>query len=280
MDDNKDYFGPLTGMVKPKFAIIDTALKASSYDNLSDLHIYVDLTGIIYKTFKHSKLITEMQYTDINDNNSLDIVMAADILKILSHWLLYLNKRNVNGKIVLMMNGYDLDEMVEHSVYNMYMKTHMSKMNNGSIAHKFWKSAISIVKQLIDYIPNCYLVDKCDFDVYVLPHLLDGNYGNCHTLIMSTEPIFSTYSMLPNHTVIISKIRKIGIIHQFDNVEIIQSLTHVNEPTMSAFVKNPVFYNTMIGIIGDENRGLMSIQIQISIITINYKLKKCQQFNN
>lgn len=265
MDDN--HFGPLTGMVKPKFAIIDAALKNNSYDNTSDLHVYVDLTDIIYRTLKHSKLINEMQFSETEQKN-FDIIMAADILRIFHHWLLYINKRGVSGKVVMIMNGYDMTKVVESEQSKLYLINHRSRMANSSIVHKYWKSAISIVKKLVDYIPNCYFVDTNEFDAYTVPYILDNDNKSCHKLIMTSAPIFTTYNMLPEYTVIVSKIRKSGIIHQFDNTEIIQSLTHVDEPMMSAFSRNRVFYNIILGIVGDESRSLLSIQIQISIMTL------------
>lgn len=251
-----DYtLGRLCAVIKPKYKVISTIL-GEDFRPTNGLDVFLDLNSVVEATLSSTKYLSSMMFaSDVEED------MVSSILYIVKHWKDFCRRYETDTRIFLMINSFDLDaEMYEHTQLKSYLIPMKNKYNHERLNQLtyYWKDSLKKIKNVMDYIPGCYLVqsDKCDS--YVIPNLLD-EYTSRQRIVVSGSSLFTNYHYMNNTKIIYSRYRVTGMAQLSDPIMIVQALSKIDEPIVETFAKNKVFYNLLSAIIGDKNRGMIGL---------------------
>lgn len=246
--------GRLCAVIKPKYKVISTIL-GEDYRPTHGLDVFLDLNSVVETTLSSQKYLNSMMFADDVEED-----MVSSILYILKHWKDYLRKFDTDTRIFMVINAFDECDMYEHSQLKSYLipMKHKYQSDRYNQLMYYWKDSLKKIKNVIDYIPGCYLIqsDKCDS--YVIPNLFD-TYKERNRIVVSGSSIFTNYHYMENCKIIYSRYRVTGMAQLSDPIMIVQALSKIDEPVVETFAKNKVFYNLLSAIIGDKNRGMIGL---------------------
>jgi hypothetical protein len=250
-----DYtLGRLCAVIKPKYKVISTIL-GEDFRPTNGLDIFLDLNSVVEATLSSQKYLSSMMFaSDVEED------MVSSILYIVKHWKDFSRKYETDVRIFLMVNSFEDTEMYEHSQLKSYLVPIKHKYANERLNQLmyYWRDSLKKIKNVMNYIPGCYLIqsDKCDS--YVIPNLLD-DYTSRQRIVVSGSSLFTNYHYMNNTKIIYSRYRVTGMAQLSDPIMIVQALSKIDEPIVETFAKNKVFYNLLSAIIGDKNRGMIGL---------------------
>ena len=250
-----DYtLGRLCAVIKPKYKVISTIL-GEDFRPTNGLDIFLDLNSVVEATLSSQKYLSSMMFaSDVEED------MVSSILYIVKHWKDFSRKYETDIRIFLMVNSFEDSEMYEHSQLKSYLVPIKHKYANERLNQLmyYWRDSLKKIKNVMNYIPGCYLIqsDKCDS--YVIPNLLD-DYTSRQRIVVSGSSLFTNYHYMNNTKIIYSRYRVTGMAQLSDPIMIVQALSKIDEPIVETFAKNKVFYNLLSAIIGDKNRGMIGL---------------------
>jgi hypothetical protein len=140
---------------------------------------------------------------------------------------------------------------------NKYRQDRFSKLK------EYWNSALQKVSVIMKYIPNSYIINCNRFDSLVFPELISGDREK---IIVTASSMMTNYTYIPKSYVLYSRFSNEGISSINDPIMIVQSISKIDDPIMSTFCQNRVFYNLLNAIIGDFERGIIGLS-QMGITT-------------
>lgn len=250
-----DYtLGRLCAVIKPKYKVISTIL-GEDFRPTNGLDIFLDLNSVVEATLSSQKYLSSMMFaSDVEED------MVSSILYIVKHWKDFSRKYETDVRIFLMVNSFEEGDMYEHSQLKSYLVPIKHKYANERLNQLmyYWRDSLKKIKNVMNYIPGCYLIqsDKCDS--YVIPNLLD-DYTSRQRIVVSGSSLFTNYHYMNNTKIIYSRYRVTGMAQLSDPIMIVQALSKIDEPIVETFAKNKVFYNLLSAIIGDKNRGMIGL---------------------
>ena len=259
--------GICTGYLKPKYRTISTFL-GEGFIPKKGLDVFIDFNTFISALSSYQKYMNNLPFTE-----HADVDIISSFLYTYKHWKDYTRKWD-NVRIIGYINDFKMEGLAESSQLKSYMIPYTNKFSQERFKQitYYWDEAVKVVEKILKYIPGMYLI-KCNrFDSYVIPNLLeDYEQTNTHRIIVSGNPLMTSYQYLPNTTIIYSRFNHNGLSQLSDPFMIVQSITKINEDVLDTFTRNNVFYNILNAIVGDFERGLIGIP-QASITSIAYGL--------
>lgn len=259
--------GPASGILKPKYRVISSLL-GDDFNPNGGLDVYLDLNTFITQLSSYSKYLQSLPFS-----NNAEADLVATILMIVKHWKDFTKKWD-NSRVFLIFNEFEMANSIpEQNEIRSYLHPHMNKYKNDKYSQLVYyvTEALNKIKIVLDYVPSCYLIRCKDFDSLVAPNILDNYNKNKRTrIIVSGNPLMTNYVYMPNCKVIYTKFRHTGSVQMSDPLEIVQSLSKINDEVMKTFIMNKVFYNLLNAIIGDFDRGICGLtQCGISCFAVD-----------
>lgn len=250
-----DTIGCLTGLLKPKFRVISTAL-GEDFNPTEGVDFFLDLNTVVSALSTSNKFLTKLPFSDGCDMN-----IISNILGILLHWKKF--ARNMNDvRYFIIVNDMEISALAEKDALKSYLTPFVNKMSGERYKQfvYYWNEAIKRVEIILKYIPSSYFI-KCDsFDSYVVPNIMwDYEHTNRHRVIVTGNPFFTNYVYMKNAHIIYSRYNGFKINQLFEPAMIVQSVSKIDEDVMTTFIKNRVFYNILSEIIGDFDRGIIGL---------------------
>ena len=250
-----DYtLGRLCAVIKPKYKVISTIL-GEDFRPTNGLDIFLDLNSVVEATLSSQKYLSSMMFaSDVEED------MVSSILYIVKHWKDFSRKYETDIRIFLMVNSFEDSEMYEHSQLKSYLVPIKHKYANERLNQLmyYWRDSLKKIKNVMNYIPGCYLIQSKKCDSYVIPNLLN-DYTSRQRIVVSGSSLFTNYHYMNNTKIIYSRYRVTGMAQLSDPIMIVQALSKIDEPIVETFAKNKVFYNLLSAIIGDKNRGMIGL---------------------
>lgn len=261
--------GPLTGILKARYKIVSTIL-GETYDVPNGVDIYIDFNTFVKSLSTYQKYLSYLPFA----GPDVEVDLMSSFLTTLNHWKNFAKKWE-NVRIIGIMNGFELSKLAERKVLKSYLIPHEHKYKNDKYAQftYYMTEAIKKVQTVLKYVPNMYLITTTEFDSNIIPMIMDDyEKSGRKRIIISGNPLMTAYHMMPNTKVIYTKFRRSGSQQISDPVQIVQSISKVDEDDVVAeFTKSKVFYNLLNVIIGDFDRGILGLT-QIGITTFAYNL--------
>ena len=247
--------GILSGMIKPKYLMIKSAL-GDSFDHSHGVDVFIDLNTFITSMLTSRNYLSSLPF---NENAQSDIV--SSFIHIALHWKNFTRQWD-DTKIYMIMNDYDAGECCEHSIIKSYLHQYKDNISGDRYTQlKYYLTeSITLTQKVLQFIPNIYLIKCSDFDSLVFPNVIKGyEVNNRKRIIVTGNNLFTGYIFEPNCKVIYSKCRHTGISQVFEPDMIVRSISKIDDDIMSVFTKNRVFYNMLNVIIGDFDRCLIGM---------------------
>ncbi len=262
--------GPVTGALKTRYKVASTIL-GELYDAPRGLDIYIDFNSFVKSLSTYNKYLNYLPFS----GPEVEVDLISSILTTLNHWKNFARKWD-NVRIIGIMNAFTLKPtIIERKQLKSYLIPYEHTFQNDKYQQftYYVSEAIKKVQTILKYVPNMYLIASDSFDSMVIPNIMeDYQKTGKNRLIISSDPFMTGYHTLPNTKVIFSKMRRNGPQHISDPIQIVQSISKVDdEDSVSEFTKNPVFYNLLNDIVGDFNRGILGLT-QLGITTFAYNL--------
>lgn len=262
--NNREYsIGPITGLLKPKFSTI-SAILGEDFSPQNGLDIFIDLNTLVTALSSSAKFMNSLPFSQ---ENRVEIDIISNLLMIMKHWKDFSRKWE-NVRLFMIVNDFEMGGMPEQEILKSYLIPFINKYQQDRFSQfvYYWNESIKRVEIVLKYVPNSYLIHTNRFDSYVIPNLLD-DYATSgrYRILITGNPLFTTYSQMNNISVIYRKYKHNGMSQLSDPLMICQSISKIDDDIMKAFITNKVFYNLLNAIIGDYDRGILGLtQIGIS----------------
>lgn len=260
--------GVITGMLKTRYKVISTIL-GELYNPTKGLDIYLDFDTFIKSLSGYQKYLNYLPFS----GNDVEIDLISSFLTTLNHWKNFAKKWD-NVRIIGIMNSLTSEKICERKHLKSYLIPYQHKFKNDKYQQftYYLTEAVKKTQTILKYVPNMYLITCSEFDSLVFPNLLDDyQKSGRERIIVSGNPLFTGYHMLPNTKVIYVKFKRSGVQQLSDPVMIVQSITKVEDDIVSEFTKNKVFYNLLNVIVGDFDRAILGLT-QVGITSFAYNL--------
>lgn len=244
--------GPATGLLKPKYRVINTLLGEGF--NPRGLDVFIDLNSVMSAITLTNAYVSALPFTE---NAEKDII--SSLLFTFKHWKDYTRKFQ-DVRIFMMINDFEMVNLDESEASSSYLMPHTNKFRQErfDLLKKHWNNAMEKVSVILKYIPGAYFI-KCDrFDSFVLPEILSDS-SERFKIVITSSSLMTNYVYIPHSYVIYSKFSNPGTTQLSDPTMIVQSITKINDPIMSTFCQNKVFYNLLNAIIGELERGIIGL---------------------
>lgn len=253
--DLKDIIGCITGLLKPKFRVISTAL-GEEFNPTEGVDFFFDLNSIVTALANSNKFLSKLPFSE---GCEMDII--SNTLGILLHWKKF--ARNLTDvRYFIIVNDMQISALAEKDAIKNYLTPFVKKMDGERYKQfvYYWNEAIKRIEIILKYVPSAYFV-RCDkFDSYVVPNLMwDYEHTNRHRVIVTSNPFFTNYVYMKNAHIIYSRYNGYKINQLFEPAMIVQAVSKIDEDVMTTFIKNRVFYNILSEIIGDFDRGIIGL---------------------
>lgn len=261
--------GPITGTLKARYKVISTIL-GELYDAPKGVDIFIDFNTFIKSLSTYQKYLSYLPFA----GNEVEVDLMSSFLTTLNHWKNFARKWD-NVRIIGIMNAFEFQKLAERKTLKSYLIPHENKFKNDKYAQftYYVTEAVKKVQAILNYVPNMYLITSTEFDSIMIPNVLD-DYAKSgrNRIIITGNSLMTAYHMIPNTKVIFTKFRRSGSQQISDPVQIVQSISKVDEDdVVGEFADNKVFYNLLNVIIGDFDRGILGLT-QIGITTFAYNL--------
>lgn len=261
--------GPITGILKARYKVISTIL-GELYDAPKGVDIFIDFNTFIKSLSTYQKYLSYLPFA----GNEVEVDLMSSFLTTLNHWKNFARKWD-NVRIIGIMNAFEFQKLAERKTLKSYLIPHENKFKNDKYAQftYYVTEAVKKVQAILNYVPNMYLITSTEFDSIMIPNVLD-DYAKSgrNRIIITGNSLMTAYHMIPNTKVIFTKFRRSGSQQISDPVQIVQSISKVDEDdVVGEFADNKVFYNLLNVIIGDFDRGILGLT-QIGITTFAYNL--------
>ena len=253
--DLKDIIGCITGLLKPKFRVISTAL-GEEFNPTEGVDFFFDLNSIVTALANSNKFLSKLPFSE---GCEMDII--SNTLGILLHWKKF--ARNLTDvRYFIIVNDMQISALAEKDAIKNYLTPFVKKMDGERYKQfvYYWNEAIKRIEIILKYVPSAYFV-RCDkFDSYVVPNLMwDYEHTNRHRVIVTSNPFFTNYVYMKNAHILYSRYNGYKINQLFEPAMIVQAVSKIDEDVMTTFIKNRVFYNILSEIIGDFDRGIIGL---------------------
>jgi hypothetical protein len=249
--------GPLTGLLKPKYRVINTILGENYFPD-KGLDIFIDLNTLISTMSSCQKLMMSLPFSTNVEKDFIE-----HILKTYKHWKDFSRKWGDKVRIFMIFNDFKMNENIpERNQLKSYLLPYENKYKNDKFTQLvyYWNESINIVEPLMQYLPQGYLIRCNQLDSFIVPQIIhDYDTNPRDRLIISGSPMMTNYSFIDNTRVVYTCYRRQGTLQLSDPLMISQTLTKIDDNVMEAFIKNKVFYNLLNTIIGDKDRGIIGI---------------------
>ena len=247
--------GPITGIVKPRYKVLSTIL-GEDFNPKHGLDVYIDLNTLVSALASSQKFQNSLPFSE---NVEIDII--SGILMILKHWKDF-TKKWEDVRIIMFVNDFEMVATAEYDTLNSYLFPYVNKFRQDRYKQfvYYWTEAIKKVEVILKYVPHSYIIRCTRFDSYVIPNILDDYTKNNRQRIVISGNVFMTnYLGMKNTKMIYSKYKHTGMCQMADPNMIVQSVTKIDDDIMSTFIKNKVFYNMLLTIVGDFDRGIIGL---------------------
>lgn len=251
--------GPLSGALKPKYRIINTLLGENF--NPRGLDVFIDLNTLIASMASSQKFMSSLPFAQDVEK---DII--STLLFTFKHWKDYTRKFD-NVRIFMMSNDLEMEGLDESTVLKSYLVPLTNKYRQDRFQRfkEYWNAALKKVTVILKYIPNAYVITCNRFDSLVLPELISDS-SERFKIIVTSSSMMTNYTYIPHSFVLYSRYTNQGMTQLSDPIMIVQSIAKIDDPIMSTFCQNRVFYNLLNAFIGDFERGIIGLS-QVGITT-------------
>lgn len=253
--------GPIIGMLlKPRYAKINAFLGEDYIPCKNGLDIFIDLNVVINALSTSTKFLNSLPFSD---GARIEADIISNILSVVKHWKDWSRKFD-NTRIFLIVNNFEMIKLPEQDIIKSYLIPYIGKFDQKCYAQMnyFWTESMKKIEIVLKYVPQSYLIRCSRVDSYIVPNIIDNYKTNDRSrLIITGSSLMTMYGLESNTNVILSKFK-----HQMSDMEmIVKSISNIDEPIMTTFIKNKVFYGLLNAIIGDFDRGMIGItQLGIS----------------
>ena len=243
--------GYLTGLLKPKYRVI-TNILGEQYFPDKGLDVYIDLNTFVSTLSSNKGFLGWLPFSEKVEED-----LITSIISTLKHWRDYSRKWN-DVRIFMMYNDFDIVPKDEREQLKAYLVSYNNKF--GADKYKqmkyYWNEAVKILEPLFDYLPKSYFIRCTKFDSFVIPEALSGDRDK---LVVTGNPMMTSYSYDKNARVIYSRWQKHGTGQLSDPLMILQNFTKIDDDMLSIFTENKVFYTLLNVIVGDRDRGIIGL---------------------
>lgn len=250
-------------MLKPKYRVISTHL-GEEYNPQKGLDVFIDFNSFIHSISRYQKYLNYLPFA----GPDVEVDLISSFLSTLNHWKNFAKKWE-NVRIIGFMNQFDMGRLCEASQLKSYLIPYVNAFKSDRLQQIVYyvSEAVKKVQTILKYVPNMYLITCDQFDSMMIPNVLDDYAKSGRSRIIITgNQIMTSYCMMPNTKVLYSKYGKEGIHQLSDVVMIAKSITKVDDDIVAEFTKNKVFYNLLLVIVGDFERGIIGLT-QMGITT-------------
>lgn len=250
-------------MLKPKYRVISTHL-GEEYNPQKGLDVFIDFNSFIHSISRYQKYLNYLPFA----GPDVEVDLISSFLSTLNHWKNFAKKWE-NVRIIGFMNQFDMGRLCEASQLKSYLIPYVNAFKSDRLQQIVYyvSEAVKKVQTILKYVPNMYLITCDQFDSMMIPNVLDDYAKSGRSRIIITgNQIMTGYCMMPNTKVLYSKYGKEGIHQLSDVVMIAKSITKVDDDIVAEFTKNKVFYNLLLVIVGDFERGIIGLT-QMGITT-------------
>lgn len=244
--------GILSGALKPKYRVINNILGENF--NPRGLDVFIDLNTLVFNMSSSQKFMSTLPFAQDVEK---DII--STLLFTFKHWKDFTRKYE-DVRIFMMVNDLDMEGLDETTSLKSYLIPMVNKYRQDryTMFKKYWNEAVKKVSVILKYIPNAYFI-KCDrFDSFVFPELISNN-AERFKIIISSSSMMTNYTYIPHSFVLYSRYTNQGMTQLSDPIMIVQSISKIDDPIMSTFTRNRVFYNLLNAIVGDFERGIIGL---------------------
>lgn len=256
---NSYTISPIVGSyMKPKYRVISNVL-GESFSPEYPLDIFLDLNTIVTVLSSASKFLNSLPFSDDAEK---DIV--SSILFAVKHWKDYSRKFS-DVRIFLIVNDFEMRPLPEQDLLHSYLLPYVNKFHNERFAQMtyYWTEAMKKIEVVLKYVPQSYLIRTNFVDSYIVPNIVSDEKRM--KLIVTGNPLFTSYQYIPNAKVIYSRYVRNGTSQMTDPIMICRTISKIDDDIMATFCQNRVFYNLLQSIIGNFDRGIMGMpQVGIS----------------
>ena len=265
---NKVSVGPISGMLKPKYKVISTHL-GELYNPQKGLDIFIDFNSFVHSISRYQKYLNYLPFS----GPDVEVDLISAILTTLNHWKNFAKKWE-NVRVIGFLNQFEMGRLCEASQLKSYLIPYMNAFKADRMQQVVYyvKEAVQKVQTILKYVPNMYLITCDQSDSMMIPNVLDDYAKSGRSrIIISGNQLLTGYCLQPNTHVLYSKYGKQGMHQLSDLVMIAKSITKVEDDIVEEFTKNKVFYNLLLVIVGDFERGIVGLT-QMGITTFAYNL--------
>ena len=252
---NNYSIGPITGLLKPKYRVIQTIL-GEGYSPIHGVDVFIDLNTLVDALSTSQKFMNALPFSD-----GVESDIISNVLFTLKHWKDFTRKWQ-DVRLFMIVNDFEMGGLAEHEVLKSYLLPYTHKYQDDRYKQfvYYWTESMKRVEIVLKYVPNAYLIRCNRFDSYVVPNLLT-EYGadKRDRIIISGNPLFTNYCYMPSAYVIYTKYKHGGMCQLSDPLMICQSISRIDDDIMRAFTTNKVFYNLLNMIIGDKDRAIIGL---------------------
>ena len=244
--------GVLSGALKPKYRLINNILGEGF--NPRGLDVFIDLNTLVSSMSTSQKFMSSLPFaTDVEK----DIV--STLLFTFKHWKDFTRKYD-DVRIFMIANDMEMSLVDESEISKAYLVPMVNKYRQDRYKKfkEYWSAALAKVSVILKYIPNAYVINCNRFDSFVIPEIL-SNSSERYKIIVSSSSLMTNYTYIPHTFVLYSRYTNQGMTQLTDPIMIVQSISKIDDPIMSTFCQNRVFYNLLNTIIGDYERGIIGL---------------------
>ena len=215
--------------------------------------------------------------------NEFSKITVANILNLAAHYKRFFKGNKLPTKIFLYYTDFQSLKFNETSINEDYRSYYLNKFNlNPKIypmSSKLITEVIPEAKQIIEFIPDVYLISAHNIDASVVPVIIANEDKTAKNLIISGDFIDTQYSYIPNfcchyirrtylHNHMSYTIK--GHLGEFFGREV--------EDSEYKAIQNLSIYNCILSAIGDKNRSIDPIKA-VGAITMTKKLRLALEKN-
>lgn len=260
MEKYKKGVGIAAGCLMLKWNIMDAYMhRDNRIDGNSKINLFINLESILRNV--------TMKY-DINDSIQFfkqDVVLELEsgILNLIANYRSYFNKEGCQDvKVYLYYTSLNdtKQKMKEYnkSYRNFYRNKYTQNPKSSFVGSLFTEIIVPELKMILNYIPNCYLIETTDIDSSVVPLIIaekDKSYTN---IILSSDVFDSLYLFEKNFITLYIK-RRFSNFKIISDVEsAVQSIIVDEDIYQLSILYEEMYYKLLLSIKGSRIRNIKS----------------------
>jgi hypothetical protein len=261
---------PIFHMNKIKFSNLTDLINNGcdrSINNKDTVNVFINLEPVLHYLVSPNSV----NYFSINETTRIIEVMS-NVLNLAAHYRLFFSKYHIFSKIYLYVShpfdSYNKNKIIIEN-YRDYYKTKYSENVNNLNVYNIFNESIKLLKIIIDYIQNVYIIQSFHLESAMIPLIVTGNNSIKSVNFIVSKDLYEYQYTNKNFYILHPKRHEKSYIISKSNVMKVLQYENGDDNVLDL---DSNYLSFILSVIGDKKRSISKIKrlgITSTIKTLN-----------